>query len=145
MCWLFQVFPKDSWLVGLTSGMISSVVVVLAMTPFDVVSTRLYNQPVDHLGKVRVSNHFWALVFNVFGLFLKQSWILIAGPALQRIRRLLFEDAQEGGLGGTLQRPGSVVFPAWPSHHPVPVLLARASQDVPAGQIVPGARTARPG
>lgn len=47
------MFPKDSWLVALSAGMISSVVVVLAMTPFDVVSTRLYNQPVDHLGKVR--------------------------------------------------------------------------------------------
>ncbi|XP_068187408.1 solute carrier family 25 member 35 [Antennarius striatus] len=46
-----KVFPKDSWLVALTAGMISSVVVVLAMTPFDVVSTRLYNQPVDPLGK----------------------------------------------------------------------------------------------
>lgn len=32
--------------------MVSSVAVVSAMTPFDVVSTRLYNQPVDHLGKV---------------------------------------------------------------------------------------------
>lgn len=48
-----KVFPKDSWLVALTAGMVSSVVVVLAMTPFDVVSTRLYNQPVDELGKVR--------------------------------------------------------------------------------------------
>jgi len=47
-----KVFPNDSWLVGLSAGMISSVVVVLAMTPFDVVSTRLYNQPVDNLGKV---------------------------------------------------------------------------------------------
>ncbi|XP_046876551.1 solute carrier family 25 member 35 [Hypomesus transpacificus] len=46
-----QIFPEDSWLVALTAGLISSVVVVLAMTPFDVVSTRLYNQPVDHLGK----------------------------------------------------------------------------------------------
>uniref|UniRef100_UPI0037E92DC7 solute carrier family 25 member 35 isoform X2 n=1 Tax=Semicossyphus pulcher TaxID=241346 RepID=UPI0037E92DC7 len=46
-----QLFPKGSWLVALSAGMISSVVVVLAMTPFDVVSTRLYNQPVDHLGK----------------------------------------------------------------------------------------------
>lgn len=50
---LCKVFPKDSWLVALCAGMVSSVVVVLAMTPFDVVSTRLYNQPVDHLGKVR--------------------------------------------------------------------------------------------
>lgn len=48
-----KVFSKDSWLVPLSAGMISSVVVVLAMTPFDVVSTRLYNQPVDNLGKVR--------------------------------------------------------------------------------------------
>lgn len=47
-----KVFPVNSWLVALSAGMISSVVVVLAMTPFDVVSTRLYNQPVDHLGKV---------------------------------------------------------------------------------------------
>lgn len=51
---VLQVFPKDSWLVALTAGMVSSVVVVLAMTPFDVISTRLYNQPVDHLGKVSV-------------------------------------------------------------------------------------------
>lgn len=55
-CFLFpKVFPEDSWLVALSAGMISSVVVVLAMTPFDVVSTRLYNQPVDHIGKVRIN------------------------------------------------------------------------------------------
>lgn len=60
-----QVFPKDSWLVGLTAGMISSVVVVLAMTPFDVVSTRLYNQPVDHLGKASVFIYLWVTVFNI--------------------------------------------------------------------------------
>lgn len=65
-CWFFQLFPKDSWLVGLTAGMISSVVVVLAMTPFDVVSTRLYNQPVDHSGKVRLMNHLWVMISRVF-------------------------------------------------------------------------------
>uniref|UniRef100_A0A3Q3XFL0 Solute carrier family 25 member 35 n=1 Tax=Mola mola TaxID=94237 RepID=A0A3Q3XFL0_MOLML len=53
-----QVFPKDSWLVALSSGMVSSVVVVLAMTPFDVLSTRLYNQPVDHLGKGQLYKGF---------------------------------------------------------------------------------------
>ncbi|KAK5917846.1 hypothetical protein CgunFtcFv8_002657 [Champsocephalus gunnari] len=53
-----QVFPKDSWFVALTAGMISSVVVVIAMTPFDVVSTRLYNQPVDHLGKGQLYKGF---------------------------------------------------------------------------------------
>nr|XP_040038800.1 solute carrier family 25 member 35 [Gasterosteus aculeatus aculeatus] len=53
-----QVFPKDSWLVALSAGMISSVVVVTAMTPFDVVSTRLYNQPVDHVGKGQLYKGF---------------------------------------------------------------------------------------
>ncbi|KAM4620976.1 solute carrier family 25 member 35 [Polymixia lowei] len=53
-----QIFPRDSWLVALIAGMISSVVVVLAMTPFDVVSTRLYNQPVDHLGKGQLYQGF---------------------------------------------------------------------------------------
>ena len=33
--------------------MVSGIAVVLAMTPFDVVSTRLYNQPTDARGKVR--------------------------------------------------------------------------------------------
>lgn len=36
----------------LAGGMISSVAVVAVMTPFDVVSTRLYNQPVDGAGRV---------------------------------------------------------------------------------------------
>nr|XP_005999879.1 PREDICTED: solute carrier family 25 member 35 [Latimeria chalumnae] len=46
-----QIFPPNSWLVALTAGMISSVFVILAMTPFDVISTRLYNQPVDYKGQ----------------------------------------------------------------------------------------------
>ncbi|XP_043542154.1 uncharacterized protein LOC122547617 isoform X1 [Chiloscyllium plagiosum] len=46
------VFQPGSWLVSLTAGMVSSIFVVLAMTPFDVISTRLYNQPVDQKGKV---------------------------------------------------------------------------------------------
>ncbi|XP_017287394.1 solute carrier family 25 member 35 [Kryptolebias marmoratus] len=53
-----QVFPDNSWLVALIAGMISSVVVVLAMTPFDVVSTRLYNQPIDHRGKGQLYKGF---------------------------------------------------------------------------------------
>lgn len=47
-----QWLPEDSWLVALAGGMISSVAVVAVMTPFDVVSTRLYNQPVDEAGRV---------------------------------------------------------------------------------------------
>ncbi|XP_003228295.2 solute carrier family 25 member 34 isoform X2 [Anolis carolinensis] len=43
-------FREGSWMVALAGGMISSVAVAGAMTPFDVVSTRLYNQPVDEAG-----------------------------------------------------------------------------------------------
>ncbi|XP_044277359.1 solute carrier family 25 member 35 isoform X2 [Varanus komodoensis] len=46
-----QIFPKESWLVALSAGMTSSFTVALAMTPFDVASTRLYNQPVDAAGQ----------------------------------------------------------------------------------------------
>ncbi|XP_060040419.1 solute carrier family 25 member 34 isoform X2 [Erinaceus europaeus] len=46
-----QWLPEDSWLVALTGGMISSVAVAAVMTPFDVTSTRLYNQPVDGAGR----------------------------------------------------------------------------------------------
>ncbi|XP_036901051.1 solute carrier family 25 member 34 isoform X2 [Sturnira hondurensis] len=49
-----QWLPEDSCLVALAGGMISSVAVVAAMTPFDVVSTRLYNQPVDGAGRGRL-------------------------------------------------------------------------------------------
>lgn len=38
---------------ALAAAMVSGIAVVLAMTPFDVVSTRLYNQPTDAQGKVR--------------------------------------------------------------------------------------------
>lgn len=47
-----QWFLEDSWLATLAGGMISSIAVVAVMAPFDVVSTRLYNQPVDRAGRV---------------------------------------------------------------------------------------------
>ncbi|XP_066483197.1 solute carrier family 25 member 35 isoform X2 [Tiliqua scincoides] len=45
------IFPKDSWLVALCAGMTSSFTVAISMTPFDVASTRLYNQPVGPKGQ----------------------------------------------------------------------------------------------
>ncbi|XP_078615816.1 solute carrier family 25 member 35-like [Branchiostoma floridae x Branchiostoma japonicum] len=45
------IFPHNSFAVPMLGAMVSSVVVVTFMTPFDVVSTRLYNQPVDARGK----------------------------------------------------------------------------------------------
>ncbi|KAM6163328.1 solute carrier family 25 member 35 isoform 2-T2 [Rhynchocyon petersi] len=47
----WEVFPSQSWKVALVAAMVSGFVVVLAMTPFDVASTRLYNQPTDARGK----------------------------------------------------------------------------------------------
>ncbi|XP_044529435.1 solute carrier family 25 member 35 isoform X2 [Gracilinanus agilis] len=47
----WEVFPPQSWKLALVSAMVSSMAVVLAMTPFDVISTRLYNQPTDAHGK----------------------------------------------------------------------------------------------
>ena len=44
---LEQWFDPASWYGTLASSVIGSIFVVVSMTPFDVVSTRLYNQPVD--------------------------------------------------------------------------------------------------
>ncbi|GCB68971.1 hypothetical protein scyTo_0008309, partial [Scyliorhinus torazame] len=60
-----QWFSSDSWLVGLAGGMMSSVAVVITMTPFDVISTRLYNQPVDEVGKGRLYKGFWDCLLKV--------------------------------------------------------------------------------
>ncbi|XP_045680515.1 solute carrier family 25 member 35 isoform X2 [Phyllostomus hastatus] len=47
----WEIFPPQSWKVALAAAMVSGIAVVLAMTPFDVASTRLYNQPTDTRGK----------------------------------------------------------------------------------------------
>lgn len=46
-----DIFAKDSWLNALLASMASACVVITFMTPFDVVSTRLYNQGVDSGGR----------------------------------------------------------------------------------------------
>ncbi|NWS77433.1 S2534 protein, partial [Crotophaga sulcirostris] len=48
-----QWFGEGSWAAVLAGGMVSGVAVAVTMTPFDVISTRLYNQPVDADGTVR--------------------------------------------------------------------------------------------
>ena len=59
-----QIFHEESWLNALGASMISGVAVVAFMTPFDVVSTRLYNQATDAKGKGLYYN-------NVFDCFVK--------------------------------------------------------------------------
>lgn len=53
-----QWFSPNSWLIALTAAMISGVAVAFTMTPFDVISTRLYNQPVDELHRGRLYHGF---------------------------------------------------------------------------------------
>ncbi|XP_057703143.1 solute carrier family 25 member 34 [Corythoichthys intestinalis] len=50
--------PGASWLVALIAASISGVAVAITMTPFDVISTRLYNQPVDEFHRGRLYNGF---------------------------------------------------------------------------------------
>lgn len=52
----FQWFSPNSWLAVLMAAAVSGVAVAITMTPFDVISTRLYNQPVDELRKVSLSS-----------------------------------------------------------------------------------------
>lgn len=54
---LLQWFTPNSWLTALIAAMISGVAVAITMTPFDVISTRLYNQPVDEFRRVSLSDH----------------------------------------------------------------------------------------
>ncbi|XP_002737995.1 solute carrier family 25 member 35-like [Saccoglossus kowalevskii] len=46
-----KIFKHESWFIPITSSCVSAVVVTAFMTPFDVVSTRLYNQGTDARGK----------------------------------------------------------------------------------------------
>ncbi|KAG7477595.1 hypothetical protein MATL_G00071260 [Megalops atlanticus] len=60
-----QWFSPNSWLVALTAAMISGVAVTITMTPFDVISTRLYNQPVDELHRGRLYRGFLDCLLKV--------------------------------------------------------------------------------
>lgn len=58
-----QWFSPNSWLTALIAAMISGVAVAITMTPFDVISTRLYNQPVDESHRVSFSDLFSSNLF----------------------------------------------------------------------------------
>uniref|UniRef100_A0A672JDW0 Solute carrier family 25 member 34 n=2 Tax=Salarias fasciatus TaxID=181472 RepID=A0A672JDW0_SALFA len=49
-----QWFSPNSWMTVLIAASISGVAVAVAITPFDVISTRLYNQPVDEFRRGRL-------------------------------------------------------------------------------------------
>ncbi|XP_050787220.1 solute carrier family 25 member 34 [Gopherus flavomarginatus] len=78
-------FKEGSWMVALAGGMISSVAVAVAMTPFDVVSTRLYNQPVDERG---MGKHYRGLLDCFVQISRKEGILALykgIGPAYLRL------------------------------------------------------------
>ncbi|XP_051980045.1 solute carrier family 25 member 34-like [Xyrauchen texanus] len=62
-----QWFSPHSWLAALTAAIISGVAVTITMTPFDVISTRLYNQPVDEFKRGRLYCGFVDCLMKVCG------------------------------------------------------------------------------
>jgi len=60
-----QWFSSNSWLIALLAAMISGVAVTITMTPFDVISTRLYNQPVDEFRRGRLYHGFMDCLLKV--------------------------------------------------------------------------------
>ncbi|KAI1231351.1 Solute carrier family 25 member 34, partial [Lamprotornis superbus] len=61
----FFWFRKGSWAAVLAGGMVSGVAVAVTMTPFDVISTRLYNQPVDADGTGKLYRGFLDCILQI--------------------------------------------------------------------------------
>uniref|UniRef100_A0A8C4U373 Solute carrier family 25 member 34 n=1 Tax=Falco tinnunculus TaxID=100819 RepID=A0A8C4U373_FALTI len=60
-----QWFREGSWATVLAGGMVSGVAVAVTMTPFDVISTRLYNQPVDADGTGKLYRGFLDCILKI--------------------------------------------------------------------------------
>lgn len=62
-----QWLDTNSWYGTLLSSMIGSCFVVITMTPFDVISTRLYNQPLNPItGKGQIYNGIYDCFSKIF-------------------------------------------------------------------------------
>ncbi|KAK3607075.1 hypothetical protein CHS0354_039131, partial [Potamilus streckersoni] len=79
------VFHKESWLNALAAAVMSGFVVTAFMTPFDVVSTRMYNQRTDVHGKGHMYQnvlHCFVKIFQTEGLWgFYKGW----APSLMRL------------------------------------------------------------
>ncbi|XP_019330253.1 PREDICTED: solute carrier family 25 member 34 [Aptenodytes forsteri] len=60
-----QVSWGGGWAAVLAGGMVSGVAVAVTMAPFDVVSTRLYNQPVDADGTGKLYRGFLDCILQI--------------------------------------------------------------------------------
>ncbi|XP_022339486.2 solute carrier family 25 member 35-like [Crassostrea virginica] len=80
-----KIFHTDSWLNTFSATVCSAFTVTMCMTPFDVVSTRMYNQGVDKLGNgLHYKNvvDCFLKIFNTEGLWgFYKGW----GPSFLRL------------------------------------------------------------
>ncbi|EDO39447.1 predicted protein [Nematostella vectensis] len=61
-----EVFNTGSWLIPTCASMISSIAVVVCMTPWDVVATRLYNQGTSSSGEKLLYRGFFDCFLKIF-------------------------------------------------------------------------------
>uniref|UniRef100_A0A8C9GIX0 Solute carrier family 25 member 35 n=1 Tax=Piliocolobus tephrosceles TaxID=591936 RepID=A0A8C9GIX0_9PRIM len=149
-----QIFPPQSWKLALVAAMVSGIAVVLAMAPFDVACTRLYNQPTDAQGKVRKcsgmqagkqgfgeadcgcrwdslkcslwrSCPWWALT-NSFSCSPSLSDML-SGPHVPGDTGRSAADSSDRGHFWHVQGYRCLLLPPRPPHHPLPLLLGPAA------------------
>ncbi|XP_075376734.1 solute carrier family 25 member 34 isoform X1 [Mycteria americana] len=136
-----QWFGEGSWAAVLAGGMVSGVAVAVTMTPFDVVSTRLYNQPVDAdgtvrpFGKRRGGRTAFPRIASGKGA---QPAPLSPGQALPGFFGLHPANLQQRGAAGLVQGHRRRLPPPRPPHRPQPLLLGRAQEDG-AAPAAPGA------
>lgn len=111
--------------------MVSGVAVAVTMTPFDVISTRLYNQPVDADGTVRpfrtqLRGHMaFPGIASGRGAQLAP---LSLGQALPGFFGLYPANLQQRGAAGLVQGHWRRLPPPWPPHRPQPLLLGQAQE-----------------
>lgn len=136
-CISLQWLCPNSWLIALVAAMISGVAVAITMTPFDVISTRLYNQPVDESHRVIIlfflpsSNqistsvhkpHRW-LSRNWMQAVKKNNLFSLPGPSVPRVFRLYVEGVPGWRRAGLVQRHGSGLSAFGSSHGAQHVVL----------------------
>ncbi|KAI8797101.1 solute carrier family 25 member 35 isoform X1 [Biomphalaria glabrata] len=63
-----QVFKPNSFMTTFSASMVSGIFVTVFMTPFDVISTRLYNQPVSVTGKGTIYSGVLDCFLKIFKL-----------------------------------------------------------------------------
>ncbi|XP_068227267.1 solute carrier family 25 member 35-like isoform X2 [Palaemon carinicauda] len=90
--WLdhYELYPRDSWQSTFTGAMASGLVIALCMSPFDVISTRIYNQGLDSKGRGLLYNGIADCVAKIFkteGLWGFYKGILFSKMYIKNINR----------------------------------------------------------